>query len=132
MTSKLGNAILNLPIKLVKEVTVMNKEEILAKSREDHKNEDEREKQIRMRAAIPALIGMGVIAITLMVMEILFLDSVLLSRSFGLVFTGAVATETWYLAVTLKKKWWFIAAAGFTISTIISALNVLLVFQSVM
>ena len=110
----------------------MNKEEILAKSREDHKNEDEREKQIRMRAAIPALIGMGVIAITLMVMEILFLDSVLLSRSFGLVFTGAVATETWYLAVTLKKKWWFIAAAGFTISTIISALNVLLVFQSVM
>ena len=132
MTRKLGNAILILPSKLVRKETAMNKEEILAKSRQDHKNEDEREKQIRMRAAIPAFVGMGVIAVTLMLLEMIFLDTVLLSRSLSLVIHGTVATQHWYLAATLKKKVWITSAACFTFCAVLSALQTINAFWEMM
>lgn len=110
----------------------MKKEEILAKSREDNQNEDEREKQIRMRAAIPAFIGMGVIGLTLMLLEMLLLDTVLLSRGIYLVVVGTVATQQWYLALTLKKKSWFISAACFTFCAFLATLQTIDAFRAMM
>ena len=110
----------------------MQKEEILAKSREENQTEDEREKQIRQKAAIPAFVGMGVIGVTLMLLEMILLDTVLLSRGIYLLIVGTVATEHWYLAMTLKKKSWFISAACFTFCTAISAAQVFMAFRSMM
>lgn len=110
----------------------MNKEEILAKSREDNQNEDEREKQIRARSAIPAFVGMGVVAVILMLLEMILLDTVLLSRGVYLVIVVALATQNWYLALTLKKKAWFFIAAGFTFNAFLSTLQVISAFRSMM
>ena len=110
----------------------MNKEEILAKSREDHKNEDEREKQIRMGAAIPAFIGMGVAAVTLMLLEMFLLDTDLLINGLSLVIHVTVATQYWYLAVTVRKKTWFICAACFTFCSLLGILRVIDSFASMM
>lgn len=110
----------------------MNKEDILSKSRADHKNGDEREKQIRMRSAIPAFVGMGAFGITLMLLEFIFLDTVILSRGISLVVVGTVATQNWYLAFTLKKKIWYLNAAFFTCSTVISTLSVINAFRTMM
>ena len=110
----------------------MNKEEVLAKSREDNKNEDEREKQVRMRASIASFIGMGVVGITLMVLEMFLLDTVILSRCIYLVIIGSLTTQNLYLALTLKKKGYLFAAAGFVFCLILAVLQVITAFQTMM
>ena len=110
----------------------MNKDEILSKSREENKNEDERERQIRMKASIPAFIGMGVIGLTLMLLEMILLDTVILSRGIYLVFMGTTATQNWYLALTLKKKNYFVSAVCFMLCTVIAILQVIMAFRAMM
>ena len=111
---------------------MMNKEDILAKSREEQKNSDERELQIRGKSAIPAFVGLGVIGVTLMILEAVFLDTTVLSRSIGLIIAGTVATQHWYLAFTLRKKLWFFMAVLFTLKTMLSILQVVDAFQAMM
>ena len=110
----------------------MNKEDILAQSRKDNKNGDEREKKLRMGSAIPAFFAMGVIGVILMLLELLFLDTVILSRSISLIFTGTAATQQWYLAFTLKKKVWYLIASFWTFSAVLSVLQVIFAFRSMM
>jgi hypothetical protein len=98
----------------------MDKDEILAKSREENKNEDEREKRLRMGSVIPAFIAMGSIGATLMILEMIFLDTELLSCGLRLMLHGCLCVQNWYLWATLRKKymitlsilWTFIAAGS--------------------
>ena len=83
----------------------MNKEEILAKSREDHQNGDEREKKLRMGSAIPAFIAMGAIGVTLMILEMIFLDTEIVSCSVRLMWNGCLCVQNWYLMAVLRKKY---------------------------
>ena len=132
LTIKLGSDILKMPRKLVKEGVSVNKEEVLAKSRADNQNEDEREKQIRGRSAILAFIGMGIVGVILMLMEMIFLDTELLSSGVYLVIIVALATQNWYLALTLKKNQWFWLSAGYTFCVLLSTLQVIRAFRSMM
>lgn len=110
----------------------MKKEEILAMSREDNRDEDEREKQLRMNAVIPAFIGMGVIGITLTILEVILLDTVIIGKCIHLMIMGSAATSQWYLALILKKKAWYISAACLTYYTIRSTLQVIDAFCALM
>jgi len=95
----------------------MNKEEILAKSRQEHQNGDEREKQLRMGSAVPVIITLGVTAVLLMLAEEIFLDTKILSWGVKLMIQASVCVQNWYLLAVLKKKILILLGIIFTIGT---------------
>jgi hypothetical protein len=82
----------------------MNKDEVLAKSRQDNQSGDEREKHLRLRAFIPMWITMVSVGGILMFLERFFLDTDIVSYSVQFMFFSCLCVQNWYeLAVTRKK-----------------------------
>ena len=108
----------------------MNKEEILAKSREDNKNEDEREKRLRIGSAIPAFIAMGSIGVTLMILEMIFLDTELLSCGVRLMIYGCLCVQNWYLWAVLRRKYLITLSILWTVIVTMNVWSMIQVFIS--
>ncbi len=82
----------------------MNKEDILAKSREDNKNADERELQVRLRANnIAKAIGVAV-AFLLVFVEGVFLNRPEIGWTAMTIAFAMNTLETWIVFFATKKK----------------------------
>jgi hypothetical protein len=108
----------------------MNKEEILAKSREEHQKGDEREKQLRMGSAVPVIITMGVVGVLLILVEGIFLDTVILSYGVRLMLHASLCVQNWYLLAVLKKKYLIITGVIFTVGTVLNVYFLIDIFIS--
>ncbi len=86
----------------------MNKDEILAKSREENKNADERQLALRQKAqAISGAVGIALCFI-IALLEGVFGDSVILFYGCFSIYWGMTAANGIALAVATKKKFaWF-------------------------
>jgi hypothetical protein len=108
LTSLLGSVILTLQTKLGKGVNGMNKEEILAKSRNDNKSADERQILLQQKAqAISGGVGLALCCI-IALLEGIFGDSVILFYGCFSIYWGITAANSIVLAVMTKNKYgWF-------------------------
>ena len=94
----------------------MNREEILEKSRNENKEEDEREKNLRSKAAIPFIIAFGVAYFFFIIFERLVLNTSIIHHVMGTTLFFSVSTEFWFIAIAVKKsKSNFISAICFTL-----------------
>ncbi len=86
----------------------MNKEEILAKSRNENKTADEYEMHVRLKAGrISKAIGVA-IAFILVLIETIFLDSSVIGWTALTIAFGMNAVEDWIIVIRAKaKKEWF-------------------------
>lgn len=107
----------------------MNREEILEKSRNENKQEDEREKLLRKGSFIPAIITLCVVTVILGLAEIIFLDTMILGNSFYFLITIMCAVQNWYLLAVLKKKYLVVTSILWTFTTIVSILCLINTFQ---
>ena len=110
----------------------MKKEEILEKNRMDNKEEDEREKKLRLTATIPVLIAFGIASVALVIAELVLLDTEILLYSFALIVDSMICVESWYLLFALKKKIFYVIAPVWTLITVSSVLQVMDVFHTMM
>ncbi len=108
----------------------MDRDDILKKSREENRNGDERELQIRRQAALPVIITMGIIGLILMCLEWIFLDTTLLTDGLYLLFTFVAAVQQWYLLAVLKKKYLIFTGIAFTFVSILAIMNLIDTFIS--
>jgi hypothetical protein len=108
LTSLLVSVILTLQTKLGKGVNGMNKEEILAKSRNDNKSADERQILLQQKAqAISGGVGLALCCI-IALLEGIFGDSVILFYGCFSIYWGITAANSIVLAVMTKNKYgWF-------------------------
>lgn len=93
----------------------MNKEEILAKSRQEQQDGDEREKHLRLRAFIPMWITMITVGGSLMLAEGFFLDTDIVSSSVQLMFHSCLCVQNWYELAVLRKKYLIATSIVFTL-----------------
>ena len=132
LTTKLGNAILKMPRKLVKEDTAMKKEEILAKSREENRNEDEREKQLRKKSGLAMFIAMSLTGGILSLAEIIFLETEILLYGIQLMIFVSLGVQNWYFWATGKKKIHLVLGIFWVVLIVSSLCRVIQVFISMM
>jgi len=82
----------------------MNKEEILAKSREENKNADERELNIRLKAGkIAKAFGIAIAFILVFIETVFFEESAIGWTALTIAF-GMNTIEDWVSFVSIKKK----------------------------
>ena len=111
----------------------MKKEEILAKSREENRNEDEREKQLRMGSGIVSFAAMGVVGVILMFAEAIFLETELLLHTVPLMLHVALCLFSWYMvAVSKKKTAWLICGIAWLFNLALSLCRVIETFIAMM
>lgn len=128
LTSLLGGAILALQTKLGKGANDMNKEEILAKSRNDNKSADERQILLQQKAqAISGGVGLALCCI-IALLEGIFGDSVILFYGCFSIYWGITVANSIVLAVMTKNKygWFSVVNAILFIGFIIRLLEVLI------
>jgi hypothetical protein len=105
LTSLLGSVILTLQTELGKGVNVMNKEEILAKSRNDNKSADERQILLQQKAqAISGGVGLALCCI-IALLEGVFGNSTVLFYGCFSIYWGIKATNSIVLTITAKSKY---------------------------
>jgi hypothetical protein len=92
----------------------MNKEEILAKSRNENKGADEMEKQAKLQAASVSRAVGFLLCILGAMLDNIFLNNGLIGLMCWTVYWGMQATEGWVLAFGLKIKRNWITAACYT------------------
>ena len=120
MTSTLGK----------QEVKYMNKDEILAKSRNAYKGEDEMTKQVKLKAAsISRAVGL-LLCVIGAVVDGIFLENGLIGLSCWTVYWGMHTVEGWVMVADLKTKYGWIGAAFnsllfvlFAVALVIRVLN---------
>lgn len=110
----------------------MNKDDILRKSRKENQNGDERENQLRKGSALPAIIAMGVTGLILMILEVAFLDTTLLTNGLYLLFNVVVSVQQWYLFGILKKKNFIFTGICFSLCSVLGILRLIDTFTSMM
>lgn len=113
MTSKLVNDIMKLTSKLVRKVVIMNKEEILKKSRAEHKNKDEYEKEIMKLACRIEVIVMVVLATIFFIVQ-MFVGG---GTNWGLYVLNfsTITVISWVRGIKLRHKFELVTAIVSTI-----------------
>lgn len=82
----------------------MNKEEILAKSRQENKDADERETQIKLKAiSISRSVGI-MLCFVILLLETIMLDTSIIGFACLTINFSMRATESWVTTLILKKK----------------------------
>ena len=110
----------------------MKKEEILAKSREENRNEDEREKQLRKNAGLAMLIAMSLTGGILSYAEIIFLETEILLYGIQLMIFVSLGVQNWYFWATGKKKIHLVLGIFWVVLIVSSLCRVIQVFISMM
>ena len=110
----------------------MDRDEILKKSREENKDGDEREIQLRTTSVMPVIITMGVVGLILMVLENILLDTQLLTNGLYLVIMLVAAVQQWYLLILIKKKYLIFTGFCFTFASVLAVLRLIDTFASMM
>ena len=96
----------------------MTREEILEKSRKDHRGSDEREQQIALQASFAAKIsGMAVCVLISFLANHLGCPQYLIMAVWT-VYWGMMMGEYWYLFLKLRRKFDLIAAVVNTVACI--------------
>ena len=97
----------------------MNKEEILAESRKEHKNQDIYEKEVIIKGYKYACFAMIALALILEIIQVSIKDRL----DYGLcavVFT-VQAMNCWYSFIKLRKRSDLICAIGFTVIVLVNS-----------
>lgn len=93
----------------------MNRDEILAKSRNENKGADEMAKQVKLKAAsVSRAVGFFLCCIGALVANLLDL-SIVVALVCWMVYWGMLAAEGWVLAAGLKTRWGWLGALANTI-----------------
>ena len=111
----------------------MKKEEILAKSREENRDEDERERYLRKGSAVAAFVAMGLTGVVLMFAEAFFLETELLLHAVPLMLHMALCLFCWYrVAISKKKAVWIFCGIVWIFNIALSAYRVIETFIEMM
>lgn len=88
----------------------MNRDEILAKSRNENKGADEMAKQVQLKAAsVSRAVGFSLCCIGALIANLMDL-SVIVSLACWMIYWGMLAAEGWILVAGLKTKWGWLGA----------------------
>ncbi|MBE7065603.1 MAG: hypothetical protein E7384_07340 [Ruminococcaceae bacterium] len=94
----------------------MNRDEILEKSRKENKDEDEREKNLRSKAAIPFIAAFGIAFFFFVIFERLVLNTSIIHHVLGTTLFFSISAEFWFIAIAIKRsKTNYFSAICFTI-----------------
>lgn len=97
----------------------MNKEEILAESRKEHKNQDIYEKEVIIKGYRYACMASMALAFIFVIIQ-LSIEDRLNYGLFAVVFT-VQATNCWFSFIKLRKKSDLICAIGFTVIVLVNS-----------
>ena len=111
----------------------MNREEIFKKSRMENKEEDEREKNLRLKGGIPFIIAFAIAFLFFTIFEILFFDSYLIRQCFGTTLWFCGTVEMWYITIGIKRKAsWYIFTSYFTLNFILNVITFIIYLKEIM
>jgi len=102
----------------------MNRGEILKKSRNENKDEDEREKNLRTKTLLPFVIGFCAMSIFFLIFDFIYFKHDLISASVMSPFFFGFTVHTWYVAFSVKRKILnYIEALLITLTFVLTVLN---------